>query len=540
MKTAHRLFPLCHQSERTDSSRRRRGRSRLKVVAWLALASGSLGAAAWYFAPGMLRKVEEAPLVGEVVVGRFVHEIVERGDVRSSNNVEVRCEVQMRSVLQGTAILEIVPEGTFVQAGDFIARLDDSTLQNDLQLQIIDCNASAAAVIQARTAVETAKLSLEEYKAGTYKQEVETIESEIFVAEENFRRAEEYLKYSARLAAKGYVTPIQLEADKFAVEKAQKELDVARTKLAVLQDYTREKSIKQFEAALRTAEAQLSAALETDSVETAMLNKIKAQIAKCTILAPKAGQVVYANDSNRGGEDTVLIEEGRTVRERQVIVRLPNPQQMQVLAKVNESRIDLVKPGMKARVAVDALPGVELTGRVKHVSEYPLQQYNSYTSHIKEYATEIEILDPPAGLRPGMTAQTSVIVDEREAATQVPVQSVFERDGRYYCFTHGADGVQARQIQVGPTNDKFVVVEAGLNGGEQVVIAPRQFANRVTLPEPIEFAPRAERPIVKAVVDDETQHLALKKDPAPRSTPRRKPQDVETSHETAAATGAGL
>jgi hypothetical protein len=192
---------------------------------------------------------------------------------------------------------------------------------------------------------------------------------------------------------------------------------------------------------------------------------------------------------------------------------------------------------MPARVKVDALPDLVLAGRVRRVSEYPLQQYNSYTSHIKEYATEIEILDPPAGLRPGMTAQAAVIVEERSQAMQVPLQSVLERDGRYYCLTHSAAGIEARQVQVGPTNDKFVVVEAGLGGGEQVVITPGQFIDRVALPTPIEFPNRAPRALARNVDPaDALPQVAAKSTPAPR----RKTPSVAVSTDSAAVQGAGL
>ena len=113
------------------------------------------------------------------------------------------------------------------------------------------------------------------------------MQSEVFVAEENYRRAQEYVRYSERLAAKGYVTPIQLEADRFAVEKAQKELDVSRTKLEVLRHFTKQKMMKQLEADVKTAEARLNAALEIHSVEMAHLTRIKEQITKCVIVAPK-------------------------------------------------------------------------------------------------------------------------------------------------------------------------------------------------------------------------------------------------------------
>ncbi len=172
-----------------------------------------------------------------------------------------------------------------------------------------------------------------------------------------------------------------------------------------------------------------------------------------------------------------------------------------------------------------------------------MQQFTSFTAHIKEYATEIEILDPPAGIRPGMTAQAAVVIEERETATQVPLQAVFERDGHYFCLLHNATtGLEARQVQLGPTNDKFVVVETGLSGGEQVVVTPRLFADRVSMPVPANFPPRliARR----SPPGEETEGTAVAQSESPKRTVRRKvPLDgvlsaeVEPNSPTAAAAG---
>jgi RND family efflux transporter MFP subunit len=512
----------------------------MKVLAAIGVLVVGGGAGVWKFGPEW-KPQTVAPLTGTVIVDRFVHEVVERGDVKSSNNVEVRSEVQLRGG-GGVSILEIVPEGTFVEEGDFLVRLDDSNLQDDLTLQEIDTNSSQANVIQMQTGVETAKLALSEYESGTFKQQEEQMQSEVFVAEENFRRAQEYLRYSERLASKGYVTPIQLEADRFAVEKAEKELDVSRTKLDVLRNFTKQKMMKQLEADVKTAEARLSAAQEIHSVESAHLKRIKEQIAKCTIVAPKAGQVVYANDQGMGqSADGILIEEGRLVRERQIIIRLPNPKQMMVLAKINESRIDLVRPGMKAKIKVDALPDMELVGEVRKVSEYPMQQSSSYMAHIKEYATEVAIIDPPPGLRPGMTAQASIIAEELDKAIQVPLQAVMERDARYYVLVQTATGLEAKQVQVGATNDRYVVVEQGLAGGEQVVMTPKQFADAVTLPEPQNYLSRKQIMLASAKrkkdsFDNAPQLAAgdLNEVPAKRSPIKRSKTAQSESH------GAGL
>lgn len=448
------------------------------------LAALGLAGAVWQFGlRESLRPGATGPLTAEIKQGRFTHEVVERGDIESSSNVEVRCEVQTRGSNGGVAILELVPEGTTVKKGDFLVRLDDSTLQSELIQQQIVCNTSEAEVIQAESTLATARLAKEEYESGTFAEGEELLQSEVFVAEENVRRAEEYLQYSERLAAKGYITPIQLEADRFAVEKSRKELDVAHTKLKVLRTFTRQKMLSQLDADIKTAEAHLRARQDSLRLDQARLALIKSQIEKCLISAPADGQVVYANDG-------IPMEEGRVVRERQLLVLLPDPKRMQVRARINESRVDLVQVGMKSRVAIDALPGVVLRGTVRKVSEYPLPT-SSYNAHVKEYATYLEIHDPVPGLRPGMTAQVTVEVETIDDAVQAPVQAVVERDGRHFCLVSAAGGgLEAREVLIGSTNDKHVVIHSGLAPQEQVVLTPQTYIDDVPLPAAQTFDPR--------------------------------------------------
>jgi HlyD family secretion protein len=467
-------------------------------------------------------------LTAEVKRDVFLHEVVERGDVDSSSNVEVRCEVRSRASA-GTSILEIVPEGTHVKEGDFLVRLDDSNLQNEVILQQISVQNSEAAVIQAQTLVETAELARQEFENGTYKQEVEEVQSLVFVAEENLRRAEEYYRYSLRLAAKGYVTSIQLEADKFAVEKAKKDLDVAETKQDVLVNFTKERTLKRLDADILAAKAKLRATKESHQLEVAQLDSIKEQITKCVIRAPAKGQVVYANDPYRSSEP--LIEEGRLVRERQTLIRLPNPDKMQVVAKINESRIDLVQQEMPAIIRIDALPGVELKGRVRKVSEYPLPT-SSYTSHLKNYATMVEILDPPEDLRPGMTAQVAVQVEELDNVLQVPIQAVIEKSGRHFCLlTQDGEHFEPREVAVGSNNHKFIVVRHGLDENAQVAMTPKQYFDNAEWPTLL-----AKRPDWKDQDEALAQQQKRESGEGKRIVVRKVPvEDTTPDHQSAAA-----
>jgi HlyD family secretion protein len=140
-------------------------------------------------------------LLAAVTRGVFAHEVTERGEVESASNVELRCEVQSRNTA-GTAILEIVPEGTYVQPGQILVKLDSSTLENERTQQQIVCNTSEATMIQAANVLATAKIARQEYLNGTFKELEQAIESERFVALETLRRAQEYVVFSQRLAAR--------------------------------------------------------------------------------------------------------------------------------------------------------------------------------------------------------------------------------------------------------------------------------------------------------------------------------------------------
>jgi RND family efflux transporter MFP subunit len=458
-------------------------RRRWVVVALIALALGGVAKAKKSKPTGSAGvTVEAASLVAPVTEGPFVREVTERGEVQSSSNVEVRCMVPSRGS-GGVTILQIVPEGKYVKEGEFLARLDDSAMQTELLQQQIACNTSSSLVVDAKSELEAAKLAMNEYESGPFRQEEQMLESDEFVAKENVRRAEEYVRYSEKLVSRGYSTEIQLEADRFAVEKAKKELDVVRTKLDVLRRITKKKTTTQLQAAVLTAESRLRSREATAQLDEQRLEQIRDFIAKCEITAPAAGQVVYANDV-AGANGEPVIAEGKQVRERQIIFRLPDPKRMRVLTRVNESRIDLVRKGMKARITVDAFPANSLVGTVHSVSEYPLPSAIPYST-IKEYAAEVDIEVPPEELRSGMTAKVAIEATSIDQAVQVPLQAVIERDERFFCFLPSADGaVKVREVELGPANDSMVVIKNGLAPDEQVYLAPQNYEKQVTLPAP--------------------------------------------------------
>ncbi|GDY08894.1 hypothetical protein LBMAG52_23800 [Planctomycetia bacterium] len=469
--------------------------------------------AAWKFLPDFLHR-EAAPnvLTAEVTIGPFLNRVLEQGEIESSSSIEVRCEVRSRNA-SGTSILEIVPEGTRVKAGDFLVKLDDSALQTELIQQQITCSGSEALAIEAEAAFRSAELTLNEYEEGTFREQQETLESALVVADENQRRAEEYLAYSQKLAERGYVSQVQLDADRFAVKKALIELGVATTKLEVLKKFSKLKMLTLLKADIQTDRAKLDARQKTWQLDKQRLKEIEGQIAKCIIHATAAGQVVYANDANRGkttGE--LLIAEGMPVRERQILIRLPDPTRMRVMAKVHESRISLVRKGLTAEVTTDALPDQPLTGIVAVVSEYPIPSGNIYTSHIKEYAVEIEIHNPPEELRPGMSAQVDVLVEKQDSQLQIPIDAAIARGDKFFVAIPHEDGTfETREIKVGSANDAIITIREGLEVGQKVILNHSEIKDRLNLPE------------LKLTVPPPVEPVATKPDAAKTDTANVKP-----------------
>ena len=456
-----------------------RGFVQVLLVAVLALAA-VMGGFYWYRSSEGDTTASRV-ILHEVERGDFLLTITERGELEAAGVTEIRSEVKTQNQ-PGLAILRVVPEGTHVKAGDFLMELDASALEADLTTQQNAVNLAEATVVETRNLYETALIAKQEYVEGTYLQERQVIESEIFVAEENLNRAKEYYAFSQKLAAKGHINELQLEADNFAVDKSAKELEAAKTKLRVLDDYTKPKMAKQLDSDIVITEAKWGSAKKTYELELTKQQEIEDLISKCTFYSPKDGVVIYNNDIDRHGNEDWIVEEGAEVRERQVVFRLPDSSAMRVELKINEALVQYVKQGMPATIVPIGLDGLELHGSVTTVNRYA-EPGGWIKADVKEYKAYVSIDEEIPGLRSGMTASVTVKCDYIPDVLLVPVQSVHPHGSDFYCFVRKNNAWEARKVKCGPTNSEFFVIEDGLAEGEKVAMNPRQYLSEVNLPE---------------------------------------------------------
>src|SRR3972149_5075948 len=138
----------------------------------------------------------------------------------------------------------------------------------------------------------------------------------------------------------------------------------------VLDQFTKPKMLSELESAILIAEAKYDSAQNSYGLEQDKLREIEEQIANCTINAPQPGVVKYAHGSDRRGDQEFVVEEGAIVRERQVVIRLPNADSMQVDLTINESLIQYVKPGVPAVISPVGFGDRVLRGTVRKVNQY--------------------------------------------------------------------------------------------------------------------------------------------------------------------------
>jgi HlyD family secretion protein len=162
------------------------------------------------------------------------------------------------------------------------------------------------------------------------------------------------------------------------------------------------------EADYDKAFAELHQAEANAKIQEGVLKKAQVDVARCSIYAPINGLVLSRN-----------VNVGQTVAASlsapTLFVIANDLTKMQIEANVAEADIGLVAIGQDATFVVDAFPGQTFHGKVTQIRNAPRTDQNVVT-----YATIIEVANPDLKLKPGMTANVSIIVGRRDDAVKVP------------------------------------------------------------------------------------------------------------------------
>jgi multidrug efflux pump subunit AcrA (membrane-fusion protein) len=190
-------------------------------------------------------------------------------------------------------------------------------------------------------------------------------------------------------------------------EQATTALKIAQTRLKQLQDNINdEKDISRF--SLESAKANL---LKVEST----LTNVKERLGWTTIVAPMSGIVI-----NLAIEEGEIVTSGRSAfSQSPALMQVVDLSQMVVKTYINEVDMEKLSLGQKAEVRTRAYAGKSYKGEVREVAPSGLPRDN-----IIYFEVVIAVLGSPQELRPGMTADVDIIVEERKDALLLPIVAV--------------------------------------------------------------------------------------------------------------------
>jgi HlyD family secretion protein len=394
-----------------------------------------------------------------------------------------------------TRIISILPEGTPVKAGDVVCELDSASFRDAVQAQEIKVAQSEAWVKQAKAIVEVNEINLQEYRDGVYPQDTQLIKQYLTTCRVEYDRARLNVAWSIEALAKGMRSTSLLRADKQGLEQAEIALHEAEGMDGRLQKYTHIRLIKALEAKIEASKSDMLAQQSAYDLDKNRLERLKRTVENCTMKAPRDGVVIYAASTNPWGrQEGQGIQEGVTVREGQAIFNLPDPRRMRVRARINESKVAQIQTGQRASIQIDAFPGRPLMGVVGEITAIPAPA-NGPFSDTRIYYANVEI-DSGAfdGLRPGLSAEVTFLVDARTEATRIPLEAVRWVSNVPYAALASPDGRGNRwawnRLELGVSNSSFAEVVSGLKDGQRVIAHPE------SLPAPV--SPKADRSIARS------------------------------------------
>src|SRR6266404_3922612 len=154
--------------------------------------------------------------------------------------------------------------------------------------------------------------------------------------------------------------------------------------------------------------ADLHQAEATVKIKQGALKNSQVDLSRCAIYAPIDGLVISRN-----------VNVGQTVAASlsapTLFVIANDLTKMQIEANVAEADIGLVTVGQEAGFTVDAFPGQTFHGEVVQIRNAPKTDQNVVT-----YATIVEVKNADLKLKPGMTANVSIVVARRDDALKIP------------------------------------------------------------------------------------------------------------------------
>ncbi len=369
-------------------------------------------------------------LSAKVKQGDFECVVTVSGELLAENSVKVKLPNELlsgRSYVYSIKITDMVEEGTYVDSGDYVASLDHSAIQEQIDERQESLDLKLEDLIE--TKMDTNFILI-------------NIRNELVTLKDRVEEKELILGQSI------YESPaIQRQAE-IDLERAKRELDQEKRNYE-LQKVKAEQRLSQLNYSIRRTQRELED-----------FHKIFESL---NIKAERPGIIIYRRD--RTGSK---IQVGSIVdRYHPEIAELPDLSSMISRTYVNEVDISKIMEGQPVTVGIDAFPDIFFTGEVINVSNIGQSVPGKNT---KVFEVDVRIFEQDELLRPSMTTSNAILTSKTEDALYIPLDALYVQDSINYVFLSRQN---VKQVVVpGDANENHVVIKKGLKKGQRILLNP--------------------------------------------------------------------
>lgn len=250
-----------------------------------------------------------------------------------------------------------------------------------------------------------------------------------------------------------------------AVAAAQEDLKNAQAALAAAQAAPTSDADGATASTDATANANASAVTSAQrnlASAQATLDQANAKAAERTVKAPSSGSIVELN-AKVGATVTggMVMGEGDTSGGKQCM-QIADLSKMKVTVQVGEKDIAKIAVGQSANVTYPAFPDIVSQGTVTAIASVANSDAANGSGGSVTFNVDILIEAPDSRLKPGMTAEVSVVTEQLDDVVMVPTMALMTEDGEHYYVNLATDdeGKETRRVKVSVVtqNDNDAVV----------------------------------------------------------------------------------
>lgn len=295
--------------------------------------------------------------------------------------------------------------------------------------------------------------------------DIDQAQANLVLAQDRLDRAEEaYEPYASRPESDLGRANMLLQ-----VTQAQQQYDAALRQYNALASGSGSTPIAKAEADLALAQAQLEIAQKNYDDILAGPTAQQYAAAQARLAAAQAGvDMGYIIAPFNGTLTDLYPNEGDLVTMGSNAAQVDNLDTVQVVVEVSEVDVNRVQVGQPASVILDAVQDITYEGKVVAVA-----MAGNITQGGVNFRVVVELDEPDANVRPGMTAAVTIVVTQMEDVLLIPNRAVRVQNGRRVVYVMRGLSMEAVEVTLGASSETFSEVVAGeLKEGDTIVLNP--------------------------------------------------------------------